>query len=188
MTIIQTNRLILRQWRARDRGPFAALTADAEVMRYFPSVKTRAESDAQIDRFSADIEGKGFGFFAAERRDNQEFIGFIGINYSADGLVFAPCVDIGWRLAKHHWNNGFATEGALAALEFGFDTIKLDEIVSMTPVQNLASEGVMKKIGLQKQAENFLHPGLPLEHDLAEHVLYKLTRVEWAKNRAKQHS
>lgn len=180
--LIQTARLNLRQWCDSDRAPFAQLNADPDVMRYFPNPYTRAESDAALDALFTAIEQRGHSFFAAERRDTNEFIGFIGIKYSPEGLPFAPCVDIGWRLLPNHWGKGFATEGAIATLAYGFEHIGLEEIVSMTPINNRESERVMQKIGLVKQTHTFLHPALPAEHELAEHVLYTLSKSQWLEN------
>ena len=179
MIAIQTQRLILRQWRDQDRQPFAAMNADPQVMKYFPSTLTKEQSDALIDRFIEDIESSGWGFWAAQRIDSGHFIGFIGINYSADGLPFAPCVDIGWRLAQAHWGLGFATEGAKAAMDYAFNAINLSKVVSMTPVNNKASERVMKKIGMQKQQFTFMHPKLADGHPLQEHLLYSVTNDQW---------
>jgi RimJ/RimL family protein N-acetyltransferase len=176
--IVQTERLLLRQWLPDDRPQFAQLNADPEVMRYFPKAYTRLESDNAVDRFERSIEFRGWGFWAAERTDTDEFIGFIGMNYSASGLPFAPCVDIGWRLARKHWGQGFATEGAQATLKYAFEKVGLDQLVSMTPLTNRISERVMKKLGMFR-ADNFLHPQLAEGHILQEHVLYTITCEQW---------
>jgi len=179
MIVVQTNRLVLRQWRDDDRPEFSAMNADPNVMRYFPSTLNAQESDALIDRFSGDIDSAGWGFWAAERIDTGEFIGFIGINYSAEGLPFAPCVDIGWRLAAKHWGLGFATEGARGAMDYAFWQVNLNQLVSMTSVGNTASERVMQKLGMVKQAANFMHPALEDGHSLQEHLLYSITSKQW---------
>jgi RimJ/RimL family protein N-acetyltransferase len=90
---------------------------------------------------------------------------------------FTPAVEIGWRLAANHWGKGYATEGAKAALAFGFKTLKLDEIVSFTTVNNLRSRHVMEKIGMHyNPQDDFDHPKLPHGHPLRRHVLYRLKR------------
>lgn len=179
MIAVETKRLVLRQWNSSDRLPFSKMNADPRVMEYFPNTLSRQQSDALVDRFTQDIEVSGWGFWAAERRDTREFIGFIGINYSADGLPFAPCVDIGWRLVSDHWGLGFATEGAFGAMDYAFGLANLKQLVSMTPVNNTASEGVMKKLGMSKQKENFLHPQVAPGHSLQEHVLYTINEAHW---------
>lgn len=94
-----TERLRLRQWQASDRAPFAALNADPAVMAFFPSLLTRAESDAMADRCASLITQRGWGFWAVELRRSGEFIGFVGLHQPSAELPFAPCVEVGWRLA-----------------------------------------------------------------------------------------
>lgn len=179
MIAVQTDRLVLRQWRAEDRPLFAAMNSDPQVMEYFPSTLSSLQSNALIDRFTTDIDESGWGFWAAERADTGEFIGFIGINYSADGLPFGPCVDIGWRLARSHWGFGFATEGAKAAMDYAFWQANLNRLISMTPINNTPSERVMKKLGMVKQKNNFMHPQVADGHALQEHLLYSITSKQW---------
>ncbi|HEY8569457.1 GNAT family N-acetyltransferase, partial [Microbulbifer sp.] len=112
-----TPRLRLRQWRDSDRAPFAAMNADPAVMEFFPALLDRAESDAAIDRQIVHIEQYGWGFWAAETLEDEQFIGFIGIKQVADNMPFAPAVEIGWRLAKNAWSKGFATEAARTCLQ-----------------------------------------------------------------------
>jgi len=169
---IETPRLILRQWQLSDHEPYIALNQDADVMEFFPATSTRDETLAQIGRFTDHIEQYGYGFFAVERKDNHEFIGFTGLSHPRFESYFTPCVEIGWRLSKANWNHGFATEAAKACLEYGFDTLGLDEIYSFTSVHNVRSEQVMIKIGMVKQGE-FEHPSIAEGHFLRRHVLYK---------------
>lgn len=179
MQQIQTKRLLLREWQPSDLEPFANLTADQEVMKYFESTLTRQQSDALAQRIQAQIDTDGFGFFAAQRRDSGQMIGFIGVRRIRQGLPFAPCVEIGWRLARAHWGVGFATEGARACLKFAFGVQRVDQVVSFTPTLNRRSENVMIKLTMHKSADNFIHPALPATHPLAEHVLYKISHKQW---------
>ncbi len=182
MIYVETERLRLRQWQASDYPKFAALNADRRVMAYFPSPLSAKDSDALIVRCHQHIGQYGWGYWAAERRDTSEFIGFIGLTSIANGLPFAPCIDIGWRLAYPHWGQGFATEGARAALEYAFAQVGLREVVSMTAVVNHASEHVMKKLGMHKTEEIFDHPHVDVGHVLRPHVLYRLHRDQWLAN------
>lgn len=176
MTLIQleTDRLLLRQWREGDKKPFSALNADARVMAYFPSTLTKSESDSVAERCKLLIADRGWGFWAAELKESQRFIGFVGLHVSTDDLPFSPCVEIGWRLAYDHWGQGYATEAALAALDVGFRQLQLDEIVSFTALRNLKSQAVMKRIGMTMTG-TFEHPALPKESPLRLHCLYRLT-------------
>lgn len=179
---IRTDRLILRQWKKGDLEPFANMNADPRVREYFPGLQTREESDHSVSLVSNHIEKCGWGFWAASLVETGEFIGFIGledVHFQAD---FVPAVEIGWRLAFKHWGKGYATEGALACLRYGFETLKLDEIVSFTAVENTRSRRVMEKIGMHHDSkDDFDHPKLPEGHPLRRHVLYRLERDEWKK-------
>jgi RimJ/RimL family protein N-acetyltransferase len=172
---IETPRLILRQWQESDHEPYIQLNADSAVMEFFPSVLTRDQTLAQIKRIADAIAGNGYGFFAVERKDTHEFIGFTGLSNPGFESHFTPCVEIGWRLSKANWNQGFATEAAGASLEFGFNTFGLAEIFSFTSVYNLRSEKVMKSIGMT-HAGFFEHPLIEQGNNLKTHTIYKIMR------------
>jgi RimJ/RimL family protein N-acetyltransferase len=107
------------------------------------------------------------------------FAGFIGLAIPRFEAHFTPCIEIGWRLDAEHWNRGYATEGARAALEFGFVSLQVDEIVSFTATGNLRSRRVMEKIGMTRSpSDDFDHPALPEGHPLRRHVLYRLARPQ----------
>jgi RimJ/RimL family protein N-acetyltransferase len=172
--MISTPRLLLRAWKDSDREPFAQLNADPEVMEFFPSVLSRTESDRAVDRMNAHFAQHGFTLFAAELSANSAFIGFIGMARPSFHAHFTPCVEIGWRLARPFWNQGLATEGAQAVLRYGFEHLKLAEIVSFTSTENLRSRRVMEKIGMTHDpADDFDHPSLVPGHPLRRHVLYR---------------
>jgi RimJ/RimL family protein N-acetyltransferase len=170
-----TERLILRRWREADREPFARMNADPAVMEFFPALLSREESDAGVDRVEVGFAERGFGFWAAELRESGEFIGFIGISVPHFQAHFMPCVEIGWRLAAKHWGKGLATEGARRALDCGFGTLRLAEIVSFTSTTNQRSRRVMEKIGMTRDPkDDFDHPLISAGHPLRRHVLYRL--------------
>lgn len=181
-TSIRTDRLILRQWKKGDLEPFASINADPRVREYFPGLETKEESDRSASLRSNHIEKFGWGTWAATLAETGEFIGFIGLADVQIQPKFDPAVEIGWRLAYKHWGKGYATEGALACLRYGFETLKLDEIVSLTVVENTRSRRVMEKIGMHHDSkDDFDHPKLPEGHPLRRHVLYRLDRDEWKK-------
>jgi RimJ/RimL family protein N-acetyltransferase len=165
--------LILRQWREEDREPFAALNADPEVMRYFPAPMTREASDAMVDWASGLIEERGWGLWAVEVDGVAPFVGFVGLNVPR----FMPdVVEVGWRLAREFWGNGYASEAAREALRFGFEELALDEIVSFTTVSNAPSRRVMERIGMTHDpARDFDHPNVP-DGPLKRHVFYAVKR------------
>jgi len=172
---IETPRLILRDWRESDYESYISLNADAEVMEYFTSVRTPEQTLAQIGRFTSHLEKYGFGFWAMERKDNWQFIGFTGLTHAPFDEWFTPCIEIGWRISKANWGMGFATEAAKACLDYGFDILKFNDIYSFTSVHNKRSEQVMIKTGMQKAGE-FDHPDIEKGHPLERHVLYKISR------------
>lgn len=172
--VFETARLLLRHWMDADRLPFAAMNSDPEVMRFFPSTLSMAESDTLLDRIHAHLEEHGFGLWAVEIKEKKEFAGFIGLSVPAFEAPFTPCVEIGWRLAKRFWNQGLATEGAAEVLSFGLAMQPSVNLVSFTFAGNWPSRRVMEKIGLMHDlAGDFAHPRLPLDHPLSHHVLYR---------------
>jgi RimJ/RimL family protein N-acetyltransferase len=172
---LRTERLLLRRWRPQDRERFAAMNADPRVMEYFPALLSREESDAGVDRVEAHFAQRGFGLWAVELPGGAPFIGFIGLYTPAYEAHFTPCVEIGWRLAAEHWGRGYATEGARAALAFGFERVRLAEIVSLTVPANVRSRRVMEKLGMtHDEADDFDHPLVAHGHPLKRHVLYRI--------------
>lgn len=172
---LRTDRLRLRRWLPADRGPFAALNADPRVMEHFPAALSREESDTLVARIEAHFDQHGFGLWAVEISNVTPFAGFVGLSVPRFEAHFTPCVEIGWRLAAEHWGCGYATEGARAALAFGFDVLGLGEIVSFTVPANLRSRRVMERIGMvHHPADDFDHPALPEGHRLRRHVLYRI--------------
>lgn len=176
MTILHTKRLILRPWKDSDLPLFAALNADPRVMEYFPAILSRQESNALASKICEAFGRQGWGFWAVEVPHVAEFIGFIGLAKPSFEAHFMPAVEVGWRLAFEHWGKGYATEGAKAALAYGFDALKLNEIVSFTPTQNTRSRSVMEKLGMQHDPkDDFNHPKLPEGHSLQRFVLYRIS-------------
>lgn len=176
--MLETTRIRLRQWTDADREPFAAMNADPVVMEHFPSVLTRGQSDATVDRIHASIERNGWGFWAADdlTGGKPQFAGFVGINIpQAADLPFQPCVEVGWRLARPSWGKGLATEGARLSLRVGFELLKLDEIVAMTQLRNMRSRAVMVRLGMREAVgEEFEHPQVPMGSHARAMCLYRL--------------
>ncbi len=174
---IETARLKLRPWSEADLEPFAALNADPRVMEFFPKRLSREESDAVATRIRNNFERHGYGLWAVELPELAPFIGFVGLSVPSFAAHFTPCVEIGWRLACEHWGRGYAGEAALAVLEFGFNELRLDEIVSFTTTTNQRSMRVMERIGMTRTPEDdFDHPSLAEGHPQRRHVLYRISR------------
>jgi RimJ/RimL family protein N-acetyltransferase len=182
---LRTPRLSLRHWRSTDLDPFAALNADPEVMRWFPSALDREASDAMVERIEVHWAERGFGLWAVEvlasERGPSPFVGFVGLAVPRFEPPFAaptPCVEIGWRIARGWWGLGLATEAATEVLRQAFDDLRLDEVLSFTVPPNLASQRVMQKLGMAYDGI-FTHPSAGPRDWWAPHVLYRLDVDAW---------
>jgi RimJ/RimL family protein N-acetyltransferase len=181
---LTTSRLLLRPWRDDDLEPFAALNADPRVMEYFPATLDRTESDANAARIRTYFAQHGYGLWGVEELGGAPFIGYVGLSTPRFEAPFMPAIEIGWRLGFAHWGKGYAREAAYAALDFGFGTLNLNQIVSFTTTANQRSRRVMEAIGMNWSArEDFDHPMLPEAHPLRRHVLYRITRQDWEQMR-----
>lgn len=177
--MIETPRLILRGWREADLEPWAALNADPEVMRHFPSTHTRVESDAMAARNQDHIDQHGFGLWAVERKEDGVFLGFTGLMVLRDNNPLAPGVEAGWRLARHAWGKGFATEAARAAMDDGFSRMSLKQIVAFTARSNLPSQAVMGRLGMTRRPDlDFDHPMVLQGDPLRPHLVWSQDRPQ----------
>ena len=179
---LQSGRLTLRQWQSSDYASFAEINNNLKVMEYFPSTMDEIESNAYAKKIESLISKNGWGFWAVELKSNKQFIGFVGLHNPQVNLPFTPCTEIGWRLSNKYWGNGYATEAAHAALMYAFETLQLNEVFSFTSVLNSKSTAVMERLNMLNTMQNFEHPSLPKGHKLREHVLYKITKSQWAEN------
>lgn len=179
--MIRTPRLLLRTWEAADAPAFRELNQDPRVTEFLPGPLTMAQAEAFI-AFQQDLYARSRAcYFAATLAATGELAGFVGLKRHDGGLPFAPCTDIGWRLAARHWGQGYAGEAARACLHYGFTELGLDQIVSFTVPANLRSRALMEKLGMREDNGGaFAHPALPAEHPLSRHVLYRLRRTDWA--------
>lgn len=171
--MIETERLILRSWRKEDIIPFSEINRDKEVMEHLPKCLSLEETTQFYDRIVAEHNTSGYGLYAVELKNNGEFIGYVGFHRFGFESSFSPGIEIGWRLARKHWNQGYATETAIACIEYARKHKLFSEIYSFTAVCNHRSERVMQKIGMKLEGY-FSHPALPEGHRLRPHILYKL--------------
>ena len=178
--ILGTERLILRQWCAEDIEPFKAMNADPRVTAALGIKPDPSGISALIEGIATSFAQNGFGLWAVEVRGGAPFIGFTGLSVPRFEAHFTPAVEVGWRLAFDYWGKGYATEGASAALDFGFRTVGLEEIVSFASVANIRSHAVMKRLGMgHNPHDDFDYPGLDPADPLCRHLLYRLKRTEW---------
>ncbi|EIM05237.1 hypothetical protein A1A1_17240 [Planococcus antarcticus DSM 14505] len=113
-----------------------------------------------------------------EKKGDGTFIGFIGLLEITMAIKGKGSAEIGWRLDKRFWKQGYATEGALACLAYAFGRLNMNEVYSFTSLVNEPSETVMKRVGMTKVGE-FEHPKLEADSLLKRHTLYKIERKEF---------
>jgi RimJ/RimL family protein N-acetyltransferase len=178
---LRTPRLLLREWRDGDLAPFAAMNADPEVAEFLSAPLTRRESDAFVGRIIDHWRSDDYALWAVERVADSAFLGFCGL--SVPSWAPEPTQEIGWRLARHAWGRGYATEAAREVARFAFEDLRLEALVSYTTIANARSRRVMEKLGMARSdpaAEyDFLHPRLDPDHPLRPHVTYRLARSGW---------
>nr|WP_156612155.1 GNAT family N-acetyltransferase [Auraticoccus cholistanensis] len=178
-----TGRLRLGGWGPAEREALAALNADPEVMRYFPSTQDRARTDQLLQRIEQSFAERGWGLWAVTPVATGVCIGFVGLLAMPDGVPGAGGVEVGWRLARSGWGQGYATEAATAVLDHAFGPVGLAEVWSMTAVLNLPSQAVMRRLGMELHTR-FEHPALEVGSPLRPHVVFRTTAQAWRGRRA----
>jgi RimJ/RimL family protein N-acetyltransferase len=177
MKVIETERLILRTWEQEDVDDYYRINQDPKVIEFLLGPLTIQEVKDFMAAMNEQFAKLNFTLFAVEAKLSGNLIGFIGLNPPNWQSHFSPCVEIGWRLGSQYWHQGYATEGAKAVLDYGFNRCHLTEIVSFTVPANIRSIRVMEKIGMQRDVDgDFAHPKLASDHKLSKHVLYKIKR------------
>ena len=149
--IIVTPRTRLRCWEYTDRDAFAAMHADPVVMHDYGGPISRSESDAKLDRYAMAYRQHGFCRWVIESKEGT-FLGYTGIMLSRPGHPIGPHIDIGWRLVRHAWGHGYATEAARGALNDAFLRVGLSEVVAYTAPDNLRSQAVMTQLQLERDS------------------------------------
>lgn len=142
--ILETDRLILRGWTNEDFEPYAKMCADPEIMRY---IGGRTFDRLEAWRHMAFLVGHwtllGYGHWAVEEKATGKFAGRLGFQ----NPVGWPAFEIGWTLGREFWGKGYATEGARRALEYGFDELDKDHIISLIHPENKNSIRVAERLG-----------------------------------------
>lgn len=181
-TQLETDRLILRPWLDGDRAPFSAMSADPEVMAHLLAFVSPEAVNGWIARQQAHLEAHGFCLWAIESKESGEFMGAAGLLHIGYDAHFTPAVEVGWRVARRFWGNGYAPEAACAAISFGFEHRGLQEIVANTVPTNRNSRRVMEKLGMSYDpVDDFDHPLVPADNPLRRQLLYRLPRERWSR-------
>ncbi|SEC75960.1 GNAT family N-acetyltransferase [Paenibacillus sp. GP183] len=175
MIYLETSRLQLRDWEETDLEPFSRLNADEKVMTYFPKTLSTEETNVFYKSIVSEFKECGFGLYAVEVKESKVFIGFIGFHRATFEADFTPCIEIGWRLKKEAWGKGYATEGAEACLQYGFNKLGFIDVYSFTADVNNPSKNVMIKIGMSF-VKTFNHPKVEKSSPLNKHVLFHINQ------------
>ena len=176
---LETKRLTLRQWTTPDIAAFSTMSANPDVMRYFPATLTPEQSRPLAKSFQSVIAQQGWGLWAVALKDTNEFIGFTGLRHQTGTIPLSPFIEIAWRLDDRFWHQGYASEAAKAALSFAFNELRAPAVFAFTARSNAPSIALMKRIGMRKLNQDFKHPSLDRDHPLADHVLYMIDREQW---------
>ena len=175
--MIETERLILRPWEGRDRAVLRAQCDDPEVMRFLLPVRDDAAFEAMLARLSGWYEDHGFTFWMLERRSDGVVMGMCGLKPGAPDTPIENMVEIGWRLGREHWGQGYAREAAQASLDWAWANLDTQEVVAITVEANGASWGLMERLGMTRdRGSEFDHPLVPEGDPLRRHILYRIAR------------
>lgn len=176
--LFQSERLGFRNWQDNDWPKMSKINANPAVMEFFPSTNDAEKTKAFITTMQKQLLETGFCYFAVDRLSDGEFIGFIGLSRQTYEASFTPCIDIGWRLAEKAWSKGYATEGAKRCLDYAFQQLNLERILSVAPAINVKSQRVMQKIGMT-HIDTFDHPLLLDNERLKSCVLYEVKKENY---------
>jgi RimJ/RimL family protein N-acetyltransferase len=176
--MIETERLILREWRDADRAPFAAMCASPAVMEHLGGPVPADDAEQAIAKYSACQAELGHCFWAVERKADGAFLGFCGLRGARHaGIPTAGDVEIGWRLAEHAWGQGYAREAASASLDWAWARLTAPRVVATTVTANHRSWGLMERLGMTRRPDmDFGHPHFAPDHPLYPHIVYAADR------------
>jgi RimJ/RimL family protein N-acetyltransferase len=176
--MIETPRLTLRPWVEDDVPEFIRVTNTPAVMEYLGGV-------APLERFARYLAGSqssqaenGFCFWIAERRSDRALLGFCGLKKATISPIVGE-IEIGWRLREDAWGQGYAREGALASLDWGWRNLSCKRIVATAVDRNNRSWGLMERLGMKRALDmDFDYPDYPQGHPCCPHVTYTIERPE----------
>jgi RimJ/RimL family protein N-acetyltransferase len=176
--MITADRLVLRDWRDDDRVPFNAMCRDPQVMEHLGPLQTQAETDAGVARLSGFQASLGHTFWAIERREDAQFLGFCGLKIAPENIPgIEGAIEIGWRLRRDAWGLGYAREAAQASLAWGWANLPTDRIIAITTPGNVRSWGLMQRLGMTRRHDlDFDHPALAADDPLRPHITYEIGR------------
>lgn len=173
---VETDRFFLRELEAYDDQGMFELDSDPDVHEFLGKrpIKTIEEAQKVIKTIRAQYIDNGIGRWAVIDKKTDDFIGWSGLKYEKELRKEFHYYDIGYRLIKKYWGKGIATETAVASLKYGFEKLNLEEISAAAEIEHIASNTVLKKVGLQF-VETF-------EYDNEILNFYTLKKSDWLKS------
>jgi [ribosomal protein S5]-alanine N-acetyltransferase len=154
--MLETPRLLLRNFQLDDIPALAAILADPQVMKFAPNgVLSTAETEAKVAGFMHSYETSGFGKWAVIHKASLELMGYCGI--AIEDIDQQPEREVGYRLATRFWGQGLATEAAAATVNYGLQQLKLPYLLGIVERANVASVRVLEKVGMRYTHETCFH-------------------------------
>lgn len=179
---VETERLALRRFRSDDLDGLAPIFAKPEVWMYpYGRGFTRTEAAAFLDAQLAEWDACGFGCWVASERDTGRMVGYVGLSVPTFLPEVLPAVEVGWRFDPDMWGRGYATEGAVAALDQAFATLGLDEVCSLPASDNEASVRVAERLGMRRDRRATI-PANDRRGEV-EAVVFLIGKADWEQAR-----
>jgi RimJ/RimL family protein N-acetyltransferase len=180
-----TDRLVLRTWDEGDLDRFMEATNTPAVMRWLGGVWSREDHEAGFERIQSYQRDFGHTFWLVEDRSTGEVLGFCGLKRvnspGAGDLTGTP--EIGWRLRESAWGQGIAKEAAIASLDLAFGRFGYGEVVAITVEGNVASQGLMRRLGMNRRRDlDYIDPGHV--EALGPALVWSITATDWPDARA----
>lgn len=176
--MIETDRLILRNWRPEDHAPFLAHTNTPAVMRWLGGMLSPDDAAGLLARMTRWQEERGYTFWVVERRAGQGLLGFCGLKIAdAPNSTVTGACEIGWRLREDAWGQGYAKEAATASLDFAFGRLGVPSVVAITITGNAPSWGLMEKLGMTRRPD--LDYDDPRFEEARPAIVYSLEASQW---------
>ena len=175
--MIETDRLILREWRDSDAEAMYEIGQDPRVMAFLGPLMNRNEARDLVAGQILNQSLFGHCFWPIERRSDGMLIGFCGLNPAPRATGLDDEIEIGWRLAHHAWGRGYAREAAVASIDWAWAALDVPRIVAMTVAANTASWRLMQRLGMTRRFDlDFEHPAIAVDDPLRPHIVYEIAR------------
>ena len=183
-TVVETERLRLREWRKGDREEFVRHLNTPAVMRWLGGVQEEQTYIAAFDRLDGYQRDFGHTFWIVERKSDDALLGFCGLKrVNSSGATCTGDFEIGWRLREDSWGQGFAKEAAIASLDLAFDRFGAPHVIALTVPGNLSSQGLMKRLGMTRR-EDLDFEDERYGPDLNPCIVYRIEARDWPATRA----